>query len=56
MTIPVTAVEKEYSDAQLNALAREALKHTPEKLHWVKGTTFSWVVFTVSGTGFQLAL
>jgi hypothetical protein len=53
---PVVAEEVSLSDAQLTALAREAPGHTPEKLHWVKGKTFSWVVFTVSGTGLQLSL
>jgi len=53
---PAVAEQKPLSDRQLNALAQEALRHTPEKLHWVKGTTFSWVVFTISGTGLQLEL
>ena len=52
----VVAAEKPLSEVQLNGLAREAMKHTPEKLHFAKGTTFSWVVFTVKGAGLQLAL
>jgi hypothetical protein len=34
------------STAQLESLATEIMRHTPEYLHYVEGTTFSWVLFT----------
>jgi hypothetical protein len=39
--------ESPLSPAQLDGLAVEALKHTPEHVHWAKGATFSWVLFLV---------
>jgi hypothetical protein len=34
-----------FSDAQLAQLAREALKHTPENVHFEPGAVFKWVRF-----------
>jgi len=33
------------SEVQIEALATEILRHTPEHVHFEKGTTFSWVLF-----------
>jgi hypothetical protein len=38
--------ETSLSRAQLDALAAEALNHTPEYTHFAKGAKFSWVLFT----------
>jgi hypothetical protein len=33
------------SESQIDALAREAVLHTPEHTHFAKGTHFEWVLF-----------
>jgi len=36
----------ELSKAQIESLATEIMRHTPEYVHFAEGTTFSWVLFT----------
>lgn len=38
----------ELSTMQIELLAGEIVNHTPEHLHWVEGTQFSWVLFPLS--------
>jgi hypothetical protein len=48
--------EEPLSPAQMDGLAVEALKHTPEHVHWAKGTRFSWVLFGVPADSKQIGI
>jgi hypothetical protein len=43
-TGPTNAGENDLSAAQVRALAHEIVTHTPEHVHWAKGTHFAWVL------------
>jgi hypothetical protein len=57
LVLPIGLLAEEpLSPAQAEGLAAEALRHTPENLHWAKGTRFSWVLFVVPKDSTQVDL
>jgi hypothetical protein len=44
-TQPAKSPKIALSEQQSRALAEEIVKHTPEHVHYVEGTTFAWVLF-----------